>query len=319
MGEAVAKQLQDRDIPYKIKILHLTPDCYPKYMEEGKYHIGRLFWETDKLPKEWIKPCNMMNEIWTASEKQADMIKNSGVTVPIYWFPQAADVNISKENIQPFTINQPRDYTFYSVFQWILRKNPKTLFRAYWKAFEGRSDVTLMVKTYGVNYEDGEKQKIIRDINEWKKEVPMKDYPKIYLVNKLLTETEIHKFHMLGDCYVSPSGGEGWGKPMHEAMIFGKPAISGAVGGITDYLNDTNYWKVKSTTVPASVTSWIPYYTADQNWQELDEDDLADKMRYVFDHKDEALIKAKIAQSFVIENWSYQNVGKLMLERLEKI
>src|SRR3990167_8969609 len=66
----LCKQLENLDIDYKIKIIHLTPDLYPKYMESGKYHIGHLFWETDLLPKEWIAPCNKMDEIWTASPRQ---------------------------------------------------------------------------------------------------------------------------------------------------------------------------------------------------------------------------------------------------------
>ena len=48
--------LRDRQIDYKIKILHITPDLYPVYMEKGKYNIGRLMWEVDKLPKEWVNP-----------------------------------------------------------------------------------------------------------------------------------------------------------------------------------------------------------------------------------------------------------------------
>jgi len=53
-------------------------------MEDGKYHIGRLPWETDVLPKDWIAPCNKMSEIWTMTADQAEIIKKSGVTTPIH-------------------------------------------------------------------------------------------------------------------------------------------------------------------------------------------------------------------------------------------
>ena len=45
------KSLTNRNIPYKIKIIHLTSDMYHKYLEKDIYHIGRLFWETDRLPQ----------------------------------------------------------------------------------------------------------------------------------------------------------------------------------------------------------------------------------------------------------------------------
>src|ERR1035437_7959441 len=41
VGE-LCKHLEGRDINYKIKLLHLTPDLYPRYLEPGKYHISRL-------------------------------------------------------------------------------------------------------------------------------------------------------------------------------------------------------------------------------------------------------------------------------------
>src|SRR5438876_1215603 len=50
--QELAMSLADRDIPYKINIIHLTPDLYPKYREKKKYNIGHLFWETDRLPTE---------------------------------------------------------------------------------------------------------------------------------------------------------------------------------------------------------------------------------------------------------------------------
>ena len=59
--------LENRNIPYKIKVTHLTPDTALNYMEKGKYHILRLFWETDKLPQGWADICNQISEIWTSS------------------------------------------------------------------------------------------------------------------------------------------------------------------------------------------------------------------------------------------------------------
>ena len=40
----------------RIKILHTTPHIYGQFIEPGKYHIGRVFWETNKLPKNSASP-----------------------------------------------------------------------------------------------------------------------------------------------------------------------------------------------------------------------------------------------------------------------
>ena len=84
--------LLDRKIDYKIKIHHVTPDMIPRYYERGKYNISHLFWETDRLPKEWIAPLNKCEEVWTSSITMKDLFRNCGVKVPIYSFPQPIDI-----------------------------------------------------------------------------------------------------------------------------------------------------------------------------------------------------------------------------------
>lgn len=319
VSEYIARSLQDRTIPYKVKIIHLTPDMYPRYKEDGKYHIGRLMWETDKLPDEWVKCCNEVNEIWTASERMANTIKSSGVKVPVMWFPQAVNISEGNEIIRPFQMNYKKDFIFYSVFQWIERKNPRGLLEAYWKAFEGKDDVTLLLKTYRVNYSPDEFANIKRDIESWKLALGLKHYPKVFLVPRLLKHSEMMKLHALGDCYVNPSSGEGWCRPLHEAMLHGKPVISGDNGGLTDYLTDDHYFRVPSAPINAAVTSWIPWYMKNMNWWVLKTDELSRIMRHVYEDKAEAQKKAAKAKQYVEENTSYQTVGTLLKNRLVEI
>src|SRR3990167_6844370 len=140
--------LQNRDIPYKIKIVHLTPDMYESYIEPKKYHIARLAWETDRLPKGWDRFCNQMGEIWTSSAHMVELFKKSGVRVPMYHFPEPIDVTMGDKNYGKFGVPTHTGYLFYSIFQWIKRKNPRALLKAYWKAFEGQDDVSLLIKTF---------------------------------------------------------------------------------------------------------------------------------------------------------------------------
>ncbi|MCK9371078.1 glycosyltransferase [Candidatus Dojkabacteria bacterium] len=315
----IANALQNRDIDYKIKILHLTPDLYPRYIEDGIFNIGRLFWETDRLPKEWVQPCNLMQEIWTASESMAKMITDSGVTTPVRWFPQPIDTSKLSERIQAFETQYPKDFTFYSIFQWIMRKNPRTLLRAYWKEFEGNDAVTLLLKTYRVTYQPSEYELIKGEIQTWKNELKLDHYPKIYLVDKLLKDSEIYRLHKMGDCFIQPSSGEGWSRPTQEAMLMGKPVISGNNGGITDYLTPYHYYKVESKSVQATMQSFIPWYVSEMSWKELDEDSLREQMRIVYNEHGKAEKTAKKAQDYVCENLSLDKVGQLMFNRITEI
>lgn len=313
----IIKSLDNRDIDYQVNIIHLTPDLYPDYKEEGKYNIGHLFWETDRLPVEWIKPCNEIDELWVASEKQIEMIKRSGVTTPCYAFSQPIDISLAYENIKPFKLNHPTDFTFYSIFQWIPRKNPRGIIQAYWKEFEGNDEVTLFIKTYRITYINKEYQIIREDIEQWRKALKQKHYPKIYLLHKVLTEKEMIRLHLTGDVFIQSSSGEGWSRPTQEAMLMGKPVISGNNGGITDVMTSKYYTKVKSNETDIVISSEIPWYQQGMKWWELDEQDLRKQMKSLYEQKGESISNS--TQQFIIDNFSFQTVGKQMKERLETI
>lgn len=315
----ICDYLEKKRNNYKIKIIHLTPDMYPKYMEKGKYNIGHLFWETDKLPREWVTPCNQMDEIWTASEAQATMIKNSGVTVPIFAFPQPIDIIPSDKDIPPFVIQNFSGFTFYSIFQWIERKNPKALVTTFWKTFTGNDEVALVIKTHRLNYSTDEFERIKDDIRAWREEVKLPHYPKIYLIKKLHTTEQLFRLHKTADAYINTSRGEGWCIPAVEAGMMGKPIISIDHTGFADILPKELFYPCKTSSTGVVPVRWIPWYTADQEWLEISEEQLSKQMLMVYNNKEEAEKRGLQAQKFIKDNFNFWTIGNLMKERLQAI
>lgn len=315
----LCRSLEDRTIPYYIKIIHLTPDCYPKYIEKGRYNIGHLFFETDRLPKEWVEPCNLMDEIWTASDIQAEMIRKSGVRVPIYSFPQPIDVIPSQRPSKRFVIPGFKGKVFYSIFQWIDRKNPKALLTNYWKAFQGNYDVVLLLKTYRVNYSEEEFQLIKDEIKAWKIELGLPHYARVLLIKKLVSTEDLFRLHTTGDIYINTSRGEGWCIPAIEAGLMGKPVISIDKTGFADYLPKGCYYPCGSKSESVVEQKWIPWYTADQNWLEISASDLVKQMKSAYNRPNEAGKIGAKAQQYILDNFSYQTVGNKMKERLLQI
>lgn len=315
----LSTQLKDRKIDYKVKFLHITPDLYPGYMEKDKYNIGHLFWETDRLPKEWANPCNKVNEIWTLSEEQARMIKNSGVTVPIKWFPQPIDISLAELNLTPFIVPNFDGFIFYSIFQFILRKNPEALIKTYLKTFEGKDDVCLVLKTYGVTYSDKEFIKIKDEIAKWKKELNQAHYPKIFLIDKVMTTDELFRTHLMGDVYVNTSCGEGNGIPVVEAALMGKPIISTDTTGFADYFPKDIYYPIPAQAVQAIQTPSIPWYTSEMKWLDIDRQKLSEAMLNVYNNQKEAKERGLKAQEFVKKEFNFWKIGEAMRLRLEEI
>ncbi len=319
LSEQLAKELKDRKTDYKIKIIHLTPDMYPTYMEKGIYHIGHLFWETDKLPKEWVEACNKMNEIWTASEAQANMIKNSGVNCTVKWFPQPIDTIFSVTKSEPYIIPFFKGFAFYSIFQWIERKNPRSLLRTYWKTFQGKDDVILILKTYGNNYSQAQIDDIKKTIKEWKQELQLTHFPRIFLVPKLMDTIELFRLHKTGECLVSTTRGEGWGIPIVEACLSGNPVISIDKTGVFDYLPKDLYYQCSTKEEEVSEVPSIKWYKQDQKWLQISEDELSKQMMMVYKNYDKAKEVGLKAKEFVQDNFNFWNVGRMMKNRLQEI
>ncbi|MBU1110799.1 glycosyltransferase [Patescibacteria group bacterium] len=321
LGEECRKR-QDLSISYGIKILHTTPNVYSKYYEEGKYHIGRVIWETDKLPKDFAdnvqKYCD---EIWTASEFNKKAIEKAGVTKPIYVIPEAIDCRINSDEIEPYLVSNNQDFKFYSMFEWTERKNPSALLEAFWTEFDPAEPVSLTIKTYVDSFRP-EKQREIDDyVKAIKRKLNLSKYAPLYLYKELMDRHQIYRFHKTFDVYVSTHRGEGWGIPQTEAMLMGKPIISTNCGGCHEYLTqnvDSLLLEPKMIPVRANSRNQI-WYTQDQNWADVDIDEVKKKMRYMFESREIVSQMGKEAKKTVKREFDLPVVGDIMKSRLEII
>jgi len=313
----IAADREGSSSEYDIKIIHVPSDGYLRFLEPNKYHIGHLFWETDSLSKTWVWNCNLMNEIWTGGDWHKENFRRAGVRVPIYVFPQAIDT--APILYKPFEVPQHKGYLFYSIFQWIERKNPEALLKAYWSEFQGVDDVSLLIKAYGVDLSPEEFGRIKSEIKRWKAELEFESYPKTLLFTEMLTRKDMMRLHITGDCFVSAHRGEGWGIPQVEAMSVVNPIISTGLGGVHEILSKKNSLLVNFTWSNVKNMDFAPWYGAEQRWADVDERDLRNKMKWVYENQEKAKGIGVAAKHFVNENLSYRVVGKQMSDRLFEI
>lgn len=319
LGESgrLAAESEGKQIDYNKIIIETTPDNFHRYLEPMKYHIGRFYWETDKLHENFVWGCNHVDEIWISTPSHKKSFVKDGVKVPIVSIPDCMDTSFKRH--VPYRIREHKGFLFYSMFQWTPRKNPEALVKTYWKTFEGKEDVSLLLKTYRVDFSPEEKNAIRNDIDIWKSEMKLKHYPRLLLCLNPMGRNEIMRLHATGDCFVSAHRGEGWGYPQMEAMVSGKPIISTNYEGIHEWINDSVGWLLPYKLVPVSGMNWIPWYKDDQNWAEVDTKALAQAMRTAYTWQGKTREKGKAARKMVEEKFSYEAVGKLILKRLKQI
>ena len=318
LGQLVQSKINN-PIDYQVKIIHTTPNIFYQFIEQGKYNIGRVFWETDKLPADFARGAQLCDEIWTGSQYNYDAIRKAGVTKPIFIIPEVISVDIPE--YPPFMADNvgKNIYNFYSIFEWTERKNPEALLTAYWTEFENHTDVALTLKTYLDNFTPEKRAEIDDRIKQIKIKLGLKHYAPLYLYRNLMDRSQIYRFHATYDCFVSAHRGEGWGIPQMEAMLMGKPIISTNCGGIHEYLNEKTAQLIPFTPVPVKNNRNTQWYCEDQNWGEIDPDRLRSAMRWAYQNKEAGQAMGKRAQAFTKKTFSPENVGKLMRAKLDVI
>lgn len=277
---------------FPVNILCVNGNLIPGLVEDAPWlfrdreTIALWFWETNRLPDEWIAAFEHLDEIWVASHFMAEMI-GSVSPIPVNPIP----LPVSLPPTPPFDRAEygipDDDYLFTFVFDWhssAERKNPHGLIEAFTSAFEPSSGASLLIKSIqGIDFPAEFEQVAIAASR----------HPNIHLLDRHVPWREKNAMIAGCDCYVSMHRSEGFGLTLAEAMWFGKPAIATAYGGNLEFMTSENSRLVSYAMVPvgektAAATAGTARYPADAMWADPDVGSAADAMRWAFENRDDA-------------------------------
>ncbi|MBW1974200.1 MAG: glycosyltransferase [Deltaproteobacteria bacterium] len=307
--------------PY-INIIHFPAYIF-KRDPNASYNIGRVVYETDSLPLDWVVKCNAMDEIWTASQFNVESFKKAGVKVPIYKIPEGIDTNFFSPNIPPLSIPRKRGFVFLSVFEWLYRKGWDLLLKAWVEAFSQKDDVCLVLRTYPPNVTEGREaeKEIWYRINQFlgKLGVSKKEIAPIIVLAEQIPLKYMPSLYKFADAYVMPSRGEGWGRPYMEAMAVGLPTIGTRWGGNLEFMNDENSYLIDVEELEIIDEKMELAFYRGQYWAKPSVQHLAEIMRYVYERRDEAKKRGDKARRDIKKKWDWDTVTEIALKRLGEI
>lgn len=279
------------------------------YKNNGNYKIGYTMLETTGIPKEWVRQCNLMDEVWVPSSFNVETFRNSGVKVPIHIIPLGIDPDYYSPNVKSYKKHDK--YTFLSVFEWGERKAPELLLKAYSKAFSKKDNVLLLCKVIN---NDGS----INVQEEIKKlQLPDEGPEIIFLYNTKFSDYDMPTLYRSADCFVISTRGEGWGMPILEAMACGLPTIATNWSSQVDFFNEANGYPIDVKRL-VDANAKCPYYDGFQ-WADPSEEHMIERMRYVYDHQEEAAQKGYKASVEVRQKWTWEMAAKKIICRLDEI
>jgi GT2 family glycosyltransferase len=300
--------IREREIqPDQIQVVFAQGDVFERNF--GAYRIGFTMLETDRIPAEWVRQANLMDEVWVPSTFNVDSFQRSGVTRPLHVIPLGIDPDHFNPDITGYPLSDT--FTFLSVFEWGERKAPEILLRAFNDEFSETESVLLICRVLN---RDG-------DINI-EREVERMNLSThggriVFSVNEVIPYYQAGALYRSADCFVLSTRGEGWGMPILEAMACGLPVIATDWSAQCDFMNHGNAYPVEvERLIPAEAK--CPYYKG-FSWAQPSYEHLRAMMRHVFEHPDEARARGMQAAAEVHAKWTWDQSAAKIMARLDAI
>jgi glycosyltransferase involved in cell wall biosynthesis len=275
----------------------------------GRHRVLRTMFETDSIPDGWRDYCEAMEEVWVPTLSNVEAFASAGVSRKrLHVLPSGVDTTKFRPGLEPFPIPARRGFNFLSVFEWIDRKGPDVLMRAYLSEFKPSDDVALILKTYSRPDTSADLLPRVAYFVEREMGMQIEDAPNIVVIAPdFLPTTEVPRLYASIDAFVLASRGEGYGRPYMEALACECPVIATRWSGQMDFLHDANSYLVdyEVASVPWNVDTEL---YAGHHWAEPSVEHLGHLMRKVFEHREEAKQKAIRGRAEMVEKWDWNNV-----------
>lgn len=249
-----------------ITTLSETPDIYVQvtvpneFQRVGKYNIGITAGiETTVAPKDWVDGCNRVDKVITTSVFSRDVLvstvyneneKNTGKLIkqykiekPISVLFEGVDQKVYNNVYKGIDLDIKEDFAFLFVGHWLKgdlgqdRKDIGMLIKCFATAFnEGEDRPALVLKTSSATFSIKERENFRQRIENLLKDI--KNPPSVYLLFGDLTNEEMNEVynHPKIKSMVTLTKGEGFGRPLLEFTMTGKPVIASNWSGHKDFL-----------------------------------------------------------------------------------
>ena len=338
--------------------LYVTITIPTEFEPLGKYNIGITAGiETSVASVQWIESCNKMDLVLTISEhsknvfnfskykkqdQQGTLITEIAINKPLEVLHNCIDTTVFKKleyesdvekSVRTELSQIPEKFCYLFVGHWLRgdfgedRKNVGFLIKIFLETFRQAPDKekpALILKTSGGGFSILDREDIIKKIEQIKKSVVLSEgqtMPNIYLLHGELTDKEMNSLynHPKVMAHVSFTKGEGFGRPLLEASVSGKPVIASGWSGHLDFLDQTNAVLVGGELKPIHESSvWDGVLIKESTWFTPDMNQSANALYAVFKDYNQFKKRANILAKENSKKFSYQTIQKKTWEILDK-
>jgi len=285
---------------------------YPPFvadMHGGIRVLANYAWEESGFRPDWADEFNVSLDLITVTSKYvAKVLRDNGVHTPICIVGNGVDHALPKDD---GSLARPSGapFRFLHVSSCFPRKGVDALLAAWARAFTNLDPVELVIKTFPNPHNS-----IERDLETFKTAYP--NHAPIFLIDQDVDPSALQKLYASADAVVCPTKGEGFGLPLAEALVFGKPIITTSYGGQADFCNAETAWLCDYSFAYARTHLEI----FDSVWVEPDVASLTTVLRTCYAAAPaERLRLATNGRNFVLKNFSWDQVAARTIAAVEQV
>lgn len=233
-----------------------------EFQKIGKYNIGLTAGiETTICDASWIEGCNRMDLVLTSSvhsknvflstkytenDQAGNVLRELKLTTPVEVLFEGVDLTKYFKSTSTFNLDSIKEqFCFLFVGTWLQgdygqdRKNIGFTVKSFLETFKNKQDQPALILKTGLGTSSYMNTDImLRKIDSIRKTVKGK-LPNIYIIDGDLTDEEMNNLYNNPKikAMVSFTKGEGFGRPLLEFSLTGKPIVASNWSGHLDFLD----------------------------------------------------------------------------------
>jgi len=202
------------------------------------------------------------------------------------------------------------------------RKNTGLMIKTFLETFNtpSKKKPALILKTNHVSYSLMDRVEILKRINEIKSQVKG-NLPNIYLLHGEMTDNEMNELNNdpRVKSFVSFTKGEGFGRPLLESAITGKPVITTNWSGHIDFLHLDYNVLIGGELKNVHESAANQFLLKESQWFNINTAIAGRAMKDVFNHYKKYIEKSRKQTQYIKDNFSFDKMGELINNFMPKV
>lgn len=319
-----------------------------EFQPVGHFNIGvSAVIETTNASPDFIEGCNRMDLTLVSSEhskttldavydkldeKTKQKVGEVKLTKPVEVLFEGFDPSIYDNKVEVHqSVNEVMDnvkesFAYLFVGHWLQgnigqdRKNVSGLIHTFLSTFKNKKNKPALILKTSITSPG------ITNVHELRKRIEMikgmidsNNLPNIYILDGDLSDEEMNSLynHPKVKAHVSFTRGEGFGRPLLEACVSGKPIIASNWSGHLDFLNSEYNFLVGGelqTVDKSAANNWI---LDSSKWFGINYNEGAGVMKWVYDNYKKAVEKSRKNRKYVKDNFTIDRMSSKLSEILD--